>query len=148
MSSKGDVMALDYPKLLADLRAESDLVIERLTALAEDHWALPTPAQGWSIRDQVSHLAFFDDSTILALSDAREFRSHADELMAAGMDFPDRIAKQHRAMATAMLLKWFIDSRRRLLSAFMVEDPRRRLPWFGNCRTCRSAMEERPRLIR
>jgi uncharacterized protein (TIGR03084 family) len=131
MSSKGDVMALDYPKLLADLRVESDLVIERLTALAEDHWTLPTPAQGWSIRDQVSHLAFFDDSTILALRDAREFRSHADELMAAGMDFPDRIAKQHRAMAPAMLLKWFIDSRRRLLSTFMVEDPRRRLLWFG-----------------
>jgi uncharacterized protein (TIGR03084 family) len=131
MSSKGDVMALDYPKLLADLRVESDLVIERLTALAEDHWTLPTPAQGWSIRDQVSHLAFFDDSTILALRDAREFRSHADELMASGMDFPDRIAKQHRAMAPATLLKWFIDSRRRLLSAFMVEDPRRRLPWFG-----------------
>ena len=131
MSSKGDVIALDYPKLLADLRAESDFVIDRLTALAGDHWALPTPAQGWSIRDQVSHLAFFDDSTILALSDAREFRSHADELMAAGMDFPDRIAKQHRAMAPAMLLKWFIDSRRRLLSTFMVEDPRRRLLWFG-----------------
>lgn len=81
-------MALDYPKLLADLRVESDFVIERLTALAEDHWALPTPAQGWSIHDQVSHMAFFDDSTILALSDARQFRSHADELMAAGMDFP------------------------------------------------------------
>ena len=81
-------MALDYPKLLADLRVESDLVIERLTALAEDHWTLPTPAQGWSIRDQVSHLAFFDDSTILALRDAREFRSHADELMAARHGFP------------------------------------------------------------
>lgn len=124
-------MALDYPGLLADLRIESDLVAESLTALAEDQWTLPTPAQGWNIHDQVSHLAFFDDFTILALSDAKEFRSQADELMAAGMDFPDRVAERHRAMVHTTLLKWFIDSRQRLLSAFRVEDPRRRLPWFG-----------------
>ena len=124
-------MALDYPELLADLRVESDFVIECLTALTETQWTLWTPAEGWSIHDQVSHLAFFDDSTILALSDVPEFRSHADELIAAGMDFPDRIVEQHRAMAPAMLVDWFIDSRQRLLSAFKVEDPRRRLPWFG-----------------
>lgn len=124
-------MAVDYSGLLSDLRIESDFVISSLTALTESQWTLPTPAEGWSIHDQVSHLAFFDDSTILALRNVPEFRSHADELMADGLDFPDRVAEQHRAMEPAMLVDWFVDSRQRLLSAFKVEDPRRRLPWFG-----------------
>ena len=124
-------MALDYPGLLSDLRVESDVVIKHVTALADSQWTLPTPAQGWTIHDQVSHLAFFDDSTILALSDAPKFGAHAAALMATGMDFPDRIAEKHRALAPAKLLNWFVDSRQRLLSALALENPRRRVPWFG-----------------
>lgn len=124
-------MALDYPGLLADLRYESDRLVEHLKELTPQQWDLPTPAPGWSIKDQVSHLAFFDDSAYQALTSPDEFRTAAADLMAGGMDFPDRIAAQHRVLSPDTLLEWFVDSRRQLSIGFAGQDPKRRLPWFG-----------------
>ncbi|MCV7229980.1 TIGR03084 family metal-binding protein [Mycolicibacterium komossense] len=124
-------MALDYIGLLADLRFESDRLIEHLAPLTSVQWDLPTPALGWSIKDQVSHLAFFDDSTYLSLTHPDEFRIEAADLVAGGMDFPDRIAARHRVLTASTLLDWFVDSRRQLSAGFAGEDPKRRLPWFG-----------------
>jgi uncharacterized protein (TIGR03084 family) len=124
-------MALDYPGLLADLRTETERLLDVLAPLARPGWHLPTPAQGWSIKDQVSHLAFFDDSAFTALTEPEAFRVEADALMAAGMDFPDRIALRYRQSDPDALLSWFADSRRRLLDTFTADDPKRRLPWFG-----------------
>jgi uncharacterized protein (TIGR03084 family) len=124
-------MGLDYPGLLADLRDESDGLISCLSGLSAEQWSLPTPASGWSIHDQVSHLAFFDDTARLALTDAERFRREADELIAGGMDFPDRIAAEYRAMASDETFQWFVEARNHMLAAFDGDDPRRRLPWFG-----------------
>lgn len=124
-------MGLDYPGLLADLRDESDHLIQHLRTLSPGQWAAATPAQGWSVQDQVSHLAFFDDSARLALTQPDKFRPSADRLMSGGMDFPDRIAEQHRDLSPEALLHWFCDARRDLLTAFAGDDPKRRLPWFG-----------------
>ena len=124
-------MGLDYPRLLADLRYESDRLAEHLDGLAYEQWGLATPAQGWSIQDQVSHLAFFDDAARLALTQPREFRTLAQTHVADGIDFPDRIAAHHRILAPDALLAWFVAARRDLLAGFTDEDPQRRLPWFG-----------------
>jgi uncharacterized protein (TIGR03084 family) len=121
----------DYAGLLADLRHESDRIAEHLDGLAHEQWGLATPAQGWSIQDQVSHLAFFDGAARLALTQPQEFRALAERLMADGMDFPDRIAAQHRDLTPDALLTWFVAARHDLLASFSGEDPRRRLPWFG-----------------
>jgi len=121
----------DYAGLLTDLRHESDRLVEHLDGLASERWRLATPAQGWSIQDQVSHLAFFDDAARSALTQPRDFRAQAKRLIADGMDFPDRIAARHRTLTPDALLQWFIAARRDLLAAFTGEDPRRRLPWFG-----------------
>jgi len=125
------MMALDYPGLLEDLRHESGHLIAHLRELSPPQWDLATPAPGWAIRDQVSHLAFFDDTARLAMQDADQFRTEADRLMAGGMDFPDRIAAEYRGMPAPSLLDWFLGAREHLLSAFEGDDPRRRLPWFG-----------------
>ena len=120
-----------YAGLLADLRHESDQLAEHLDGLADGYWGLATPAQGWSIRDQVSHLAFFDDAARLALTQPQEFRALAERLMADGIDFPDRIAAHHRILAPDALLDWFAAARHDLLATFSDDDPRRRLAWFG-----------------
>jgi uncharacterized protein (TIGR03084 family) len=125
------LMGLDYPRLLADLQHESDRLIEHLNGLAYEQWGLATPAAGWSIQDQVSHLAFFDDAARLAMTAPDEFRALADALTAGGMDFPDRIAMQHRSLTAEAMLGWFTGARRNLQAEFAGEEPRRRLPWFG-----------------
>jgi len=128
---EGVLMGLDYPGLLAELRFESDLLSGRLRALTREQWTLATPSAGWSIRDQVSHLAFFDDAARLAVTDPEDFRPMAKKLIAGGMDFPDRIAVQHRVMTTEALLQWYLDAREQLLQAFADHEPKLRVPWFG-----------------
>src|SRR5580704_13971169 len=44
-----------------------------LGLLDEDSWGLATPAAGWAVRDQVSHLAFFDDAATMAIVDPDAF---------------------------------------------------------------------------
>ncbi|MBY8863432.1 TIGR03084 family protein [Nocardia sp. CA2R105] len=124
-------MALDYAALLHDLRQESDSLLDCLRSSTAQVWETATPAAGWAVRDQVSHLAFFDDVALLAMTDADRFRSEAESLTARGTDFPDRVAEDYRRMAPVDLLEWFIDSRTRLLAAFTEADPRQRMPWFG-----------------
>lgn len=124
-------MGLDYPGLLTDLRHESDCLIACLDALSAEQWSMPTPAAGWSIGDQISHLAFFDDTARLAMTDPERFRREADGLIADGMDFPDRIAAEYRSTAPAEILAWFIKARNELLACFEGDEARRRLPWFG-----------------
>ena len=124
-------MSLDYPRLLADLQAESDELTRRLQGLDGNRWALETPARGWSIQDQVSHLAFFDDAAVLALTRPDEFGTQAAALIAGGMDFPDRLAEQYRSLAPMASLQWFREARRTLLATLGTDDPKRRIPWFG-----------------
>ena len=61
--------------------------------------AAPTPAPGWSIHDQVTHLAYFDETAALAATDPDRFRAEAAELMLLGGTFPDEIARRHRRAA-------------------------------------------------
>ncbi len=56
-------MAVAMSVLLDDLRAETAVLDALLTPLAPDRWDKPTPAPGWVVRDQVSHLAHFDEVT-------------------------------------------------------------------------------------
>lgn len=62
-------MALDYEALLDDLDVETVRLILVLRDLTPDQWEIDTPAEGWALRDQVSHLAFFDDAARTAMDD-------------------------------------------------------------------------------
>jgi uncharacterized protein (TIGR03084 family) len=124
-------MALDFAQLLADLRHESDELFACLDGLRTDQWEKPTPAEGWAIRDQVSHLAYFDDVTYLAITDTAAFQRVADRLVANGTDFPDLVAAEFRSLTPAELIEWSSGSRARLIDAFANDDPRHRVPWFG-----------------
>lgn len=124
-------MALDYEGLLRDLRQESDWLHECLRALPADAWETPTPAVGWAIRDQVSHLAFFDDCAHLALTNADRFRIQAARLMQRGTDFAALVAEDYRHLSPMKLLDWFSISRHRLMDSFAADNAKRRLPWFG-----------------
>jgi uncharacterized protein (TIGR03084 family) len=124
-------MAIDMGALTADLAAESAELYEVLSVLAEPQWGLDTPAQGWTVRDQVTHLAYFDRTAVQAATDPAGFRAEADAVMAAGMDFPDRIAAEHRGLSGAEAFAWLQRERRAYLDTFGALDPGTQLPWYG-----------------
>ena len=124
-------MPADLKPLLSDLAAESAEVTALLAQLTPADWTRLTPAAGWSITDQVTHLAYFDDVTLLSLTDPERFRQEAQALATGGDDYPDRVAAAHRHLDGDTVAAWFGTAREALLDGYARCDPAARLPWFG-----------------
>jgi uncharacterized protein (TIGR03084 family) len=124
-------MAVDLTGLVTDLAAETADLDAMIAGLPGPAWQTATPAAGWTIADQVSHLAFFDEVATLAATDADRFRRESAEITALGDDYPDQIAARYRHLSGADLLGWFHGTRESFLHTFGTIDPARRLPWFG-----------------
>jgi len=131
----------DIRALLDDLTGETAAVTELVSGLDETGWRTLTPAEGWTIADQVTHLAFFDDAASMAATDPERF---ARELGGAEVvATPDDIAVRYRGLTGAQDLSWFAASRRRLIEVFGSVDPAARLPWFGPPMSAASAVTAR-----
>lgn len=124
-------MPMSMSELVGDLRAETADLRRMLAPLDAAGWQTPTPAPGWAIRDQVSHLAYFDEAAITAATDPQRFRAEAAELMARGEGAVDDLAARYRPMPPTELLAWFEDARRRLTEVLDGLDPAVRVPWYG-----------------
>ena len=124
-------MPVDIGALTADLAAESAELYEVLSYLAGPDWNRPSPAAGWTVHDQITHLAHFDEAAVLSATDPGRFRAEADATMAEGDDFPDRIAERYRDLSGPEAFAWLQRARRAYLDTFAVLDPSAQLPWYG-----------------
>ncbi len=124
-------MAVSVEELLAALQAETALLTGWITPLPDREWARATPAAGWTIADQVSHLAYFDDAAVLAATDPDAFRGSVAEAVADVDGFTARIAAEQRAKSPAELRAWFARARAALTATYAAIDPKARVPWYG-----------------
>jgi uncharacterized protein (TIGR03084 family) len=136
-------MPADMRVLADDLTAETTALRALVADLDQDGWQAPTPAVGWSIADQFSHLAYFDDAAIQSATDPEGFRDEALRRFTDGELTADAIAERYRSMPGAELAEWFDASRRRLITVFAGLDPAVRLPWFGLPMSAASALTAR-----
>jgi uncharacterized protein (TIGR03084 family) len=113
--------------LLAE-RAELDAMVAGLDAAG---WRAPTPAPGWSVLDQVTHLAFFDDTARLAVTDPAAFRAERDRMQAASADLVEAAAEAHRHLDGPTARAWLQAAGTALVEAVRDGDPARRVEWFG-----------------
>jgi uncharacterized protein (TIGR03084 family) len=114
--------------LLEDLAAEHAALDARVATLDDATWARPTPAEGWSIADSVSHLAYFDRTAVLAMTDPLAFASHRAAVVARGGADDVEMA---RSEPPAVLLEEWRKGRRSLLTAAEALDPGGRIEWYG-----------------
>ena len=136
-------MPADLRALLRDLDAETVALDAIIGPLDEADWRCPTPAVGWTIADQVSHLAYFDDVAVLSAISPEAFIAERDRADAAGGIDPDVIAARYRDRDSAALRPWFAESRARLLAEFAGLDPALRVPWYGPPMSVASAVTAR-----
>ncbi len=129
--------------LAADLAAESAVTRALVAGLDETSWRLPTPAAGWSIADQISHLAYFDEVTVQTVVAPEDFLAARAAIEAAGGISPDSVAARFRDRTGAQLLAWFDVARAELLATFTPIDPATRLPWFGPAMSAASSLTAR-----
>jgi len=136
-------MPVDMTALAADLAAESAVTRALVAGLDEAGWHTPTPAAGWDIADQISHLAYFDEVTVQSAVRPEQFKAELAEAEASGGINPDTIAARFRDRTGAHLLDWFDTARADLLDTFRNLDPRARLPWFGPAMSAASSLTAR-----
>jgi uncharacterized protein (TIGR03084 family) len=120
----------DMTSICEDLAAEHAALDELVADLGEEQWDLPTPAPGWMVRDQISHLAYFDGTATTAAVDAEAFAHDTEQMMAAENPMADALALG-RDVTGAELLEIWRQRRRRMLDVFAGLDPSTRLPWYG-----------------
>jgi uncharacterized protein (TIGR03084 family) len=131
-------MAPSMDALADDLAAESADLRAMLAPLSEPDWRRATPAVGWSVLDQVSHLAHFDEAALQSATDPERFSSTSS----AGVD-PDAIAERYRSRSGGAVLAWFDSARAELVAVFRGLDPALRVPWYGPPMSAASALTAR-----
>jgi len=121
--------ALD--EIINDLEAEQAALGNVLDALSAADWDTPTHAPGWSVRDQVSHLAFFDEAAARAMTDREAFAAEVRAALQGLSDLEGTYLARGRAMAPSGVLDWWRTASGRLIAAARTLDPKVRLPWYG-----------------
>lgn len=121
----------DLGGILDDLSAEHGALDVLVADLDEAGWETPTPAEGWNVRDQVGHLAFFDEQAVLALVDQEAFAKALVEIAKDVGAYMDRSVQKGRAIGGKGVLEWWRSARSELLKASRDADPKARIPWYG-----------------
>lgn len=123
-------------EVVSDLREEVAALDALLSTLDADAWFLPTPAEGWDIRDTVGHLADTDDLMYEAVSDtpldgplAKQRSSFAGESLD---DFTAWQVEMARALSPREVYDWWRAATERLHDHLAGCDPKGRYPWRGN----------------
>jgi uncharacterized protein (TIGR03084 family) len=122
-----------YPEVLQDLAAEHADLDAIVAGVDSSAWALATPSPGWSVSDQIGHLAFFDARAREALIDPVAFATATASLR--GVDELEAWLATHldaaRSLGRTDLLEWWRSERSSLLGLLTQADPTRRVPWYG-----------------
>ncbi|MEM9200165.1 MAG: TIGR03084 family metal-binding protein [Actinomycetota bacterium] len=119
----------------ADLVAEHDALDVVVASLPEADWELTTPSPGWAIRDQITHLAFFDETATLAIVDPPGFVIHRETFIAEAFADPDAADTATlgagRAMDPVTLLDHWRIHRAALAAAASECAEDARIEWYG-----------------
>lgn len=125
-------MTSELDEIVSDLAAEHAALAKVLDGLSTELWDTPTHNPGWSVRDQVSHLAFFDEAASRAIADREAFAAEVQAALSGGAgNIEEQYTQRGRQMATDELLGWWREASSELIAAARNADPNERLPWFG-----------------
>ena len=124
--SKNEVVA----SLVEDLKAEAYDLQRVLDGLADEDWKRPTPAEGWSVHDQVCHLAHFDHLTRQCIEHPDNFVAERDGI-ADLQRYIDSIGPLNAWRSGVEVSAWWRAVGADLRSAALTVDPSIRVPWFG-----------------
>jgi len=117
-------------EICADLAGEHAALDGLVAELGDQEWERATPAPGWAVRDQISHLAWFDGAARLAVNDHEALAAAV-----AGVTGIDQLMAIHlrkgRGLSPAELLAWWRGERAALVDTVAGLHAKDRIPWFG-----------------
>lgn len=117
-------------EILADLVAEQQGLDQFLQSIDYRKWSTPTPAKGWDIQDQVSHLASSEELAFRAIDAGQEAVAAAmaehdtiDDFTAAGV-------ARGREMRPGQVIEWWRHARADVVDALSRMTGSERIPWL------------------
>ncbi|MDQ0794726.1 TIGR03084 family metal-binding protein [Streptomyces sp. B1I3] len=118
--------------VLDDLRQESDELDLLVAGLNAEGWALPTPAERWTVAHQIAHLNWTDEVALLAVTDPGAFADEAGKAAADPETFVDEAADEAATALPpeALLVEWR-EGRARLQEALREAPAGAKFPWYG-----------------
>jgi uncharacterized protein (TIGR03084 family) len=117
--------------LCTDLADEHEELDAMVADLDDSQWNILTPAEGWTIKDQIRHLAYFDDRARLSATDPKAFKQYLMEILQNLNAFYKCLEDVGKNSTPAELLEWWRKERRGLIEALEPMDRKARLPWYG-----------------
>ena len=131
----------------ADLIAEQSSLDAVVAPLTENLWNMATPSPRWAVRDQIGHLAFFDETAALAITDPAGFIAHRKALVGPAFSSPEAADEATlgpaRAMEPSALLAHWRFHRSSLADAATTCAPDARIEWYGPSMSVRSFLTAR-----
>jgi uncharacterized protein (TIGR03084 family) len=120
---------------LTDQWAALDAVV---AALDDADWDRPTPAAGWAVRDQIAHLAHYDERAATAVTAPDAFNAEVAALMADPDALRDWDVLRGRSESPAQLLERWRTGRAELCAVLGSVDASDRVVWYGPAMSAKS----------
>jgi uncharacterized protein (TIGR03084 family) len=114
---------------VAELAAEHADLDTLLSGLSDDRWLLPTPAEGWDIQDQVSHLADTNDICVDTVTGGPRPLNEEALRFSSPEAFTQSGVDKGRPMAPSDVLEWWRTSAARNREVLLEKGARDRVPW-------------------
>lgn len=124
---------VDVHDVARDLEAEQQALDDVVSGLDDGAWAAPTPSPGWTVADQVGHLAYYDRAAATAITDPDAFREMVTRLFSAGSveAVDDLTLGSSRDLAPRELLEAWRRARESLAAAAATLTDGDRIAWYG-----------------
>jgi len=114
-----------------DLAMEQQELDAVVTNLDEAGWRTMTPSEGWDIKEQIRHLAYFENRAKMAASNPKAFKQWFEEMLQDPNKMTRHIETTGKDLTVGETLKWWREECRALRDVLVKMDRKTRLPWYG-----------------
>jgi uncharacterized protein (TIGR03084 family) len=118
-------------EILSDLVAEQQGLDQFLQSIDYRKWPTPTPAEGWDIRDQVSHLASTEELAFRAIDEGQGAIKAVLAEHATVDSFTAEGVTRGREMRPGQVIEWWRHSRADVVDALSRMTGKERIPWLA-----------------
>ena len=118
------------PDIVDEFAAEQDDLHQLLSTLTAAEWALPTPAVGWTVRDQISHLAHTEEAAHDTCVGGPQSLNLDSARYASPEVWTELGCERGRRMIDGpTVLAWWDSAAERDRASLRALDPSARIPW-------------------
>jgi len=138
--------AFQMKKICSDLGDQYKEMDELVAGLDREQWRIETPFYHWTIFDQVAHVAFFEQESLLAIEEPIRFKERAKmvmDIVRSDNSWPERFNPMLGFKEPEEVLSHWRDTRTILLGRLGMMAPMDRLLWYGPDMSARSFVSAR-----